>query len=54
MIDELFNWINNNCYTFSIKENSNELIEELEIDEKFSHDIINVLFVWIIIKFMIK
>ena len=39
MIDELFNRINNNCYTFSIKKNSNELIEELEIDEKLTHDI---------------
>ena len=38
-INALFNRINNNSYTFSIKENSNELIEELEIDEKFTHDI---------------
>ena len=39
MIDELFNRINNNSYIFPIKENSSGLIEELEIDEKFNHDI---------------
>ena len=40
MIDELFNRINNNSYyTFSTKENSNQVIEELEIDEKLTHDI---------------
>ena len=38
-IDALYNRINNNSYTFSIKENSNRFIEELEIDEKFNHDI---------------
>ena len=40
MIDALFNRINNNSYyTFLTKENSNQVIEELEIDEKLVHDI---------------
>ena len=38
-IEAILNNINNNFYTFPIKENSNELIEELEIDEKLIHNI---------------
>ena len=38
-IEAILNNMNNNFYTFPIKENSNELIEELEIDEKLIHNI---------------
>ena len=36
---ELLNNMNNNFYTFQIKENSNGFFEELEIDEKLIHNI---------------
>ena len=44
-IEAILNNINNDFYTFPIKENSNELIEELEIDDNLIHNTLFYLFV---------
>ena len=44
-IEALLNNMNNNFYTFPIKENLNELIEELEIDDNLIHNTLFYLFV---------